>query len=178
MTTTASTPSKHITYGTVAGISMVVVMLILHITGLAYANKIYNNIAWIPFLMIMILNAISYSNSLDNYVTFGQVFGNSFKAAMVTTLIIIAYSVLTIFVFPEMKEKAMGLVQDEMMKQGKVDEATMDKAMSITRNFYPVILISSSVFTGLFYGALFALIGALVAKKKGNNPHPNLDALK
>jgi hypothetical protein len=43
-------------------------------------------------------------------------------------------------------------------------------AINFTRKYWNVIIISGAIFGGLIAGALFSLIGAAAAPKKGERP--------
>lgn len=161
--------SVHVKYGLGIGIAMVIIGLIIYVSGSAFAPGV-QYISYIPFLVGIILNAIAFSKVNDGYVTFGKVFGNCFKAAMIVTLVIVLWSVLSMVIFPEMKEKALTMARDEMLKRQKMTDEQVEMALNVTRKYWNTFLIAGALFGTLFWGAVFSLIGALVAKKKGDNP--------
>ena len=159
---------SHIIYGLITGLVMAVTGLVIYYAGVAFTPGM-QYIAYIPFLVGIILNAVSYSKSKDGFVTFGNVFGNCFKAAMVVTLIMVVWSLLSMVIFPEMKEKAITMAREQMMKKQMTDEQ-MDTAVNMTRKYWNAFLIAGAVFGNLFWGAIFSLIGGAIAKKKGPQP--------
>ncbi len=159
----------HIMYGFVSGIAMAVVGLIVYLAGIAFKPGM-QYISFIPFLVGIVLNAMAYSKANDTYVTFGNVFGSCFKATMVAALVTVAWAIITIFVFPEMKDKAINMTHDEMSKNPKMTDEMIDAALNITRKYWNVLVISAAIFGTLFYGAIFSLIGGAVAKKSGERP--------
>ena len=159
----------HIPYGFVMGIIMAVVSLAVYVAGFAFKPGM-QYVSYIPFLVGIILNALAYSKANDGYVTFGNVYGSCFKASMIVALVMVVWALITIFVFPEMKDKAMVMAHDQMAKDPKMSEETIDTALGYTKKFWNVIVISASIFGTLLYGALFSLVGALAAKKKGPKP--------
>ena len=159
----------HKMYGFVTGIVMVIVGLILYISGLAFKSGM-QWISYIPFLIGMILNANAYSKANDGYVTFGNVFGSCFKSSMIVAILMVAYSLLTILIFPEMKEKLIAMQREEMLKNPKVTEEAIEMAQNITRKFWNVFLVGGAVMGTLFMGAIFSLVGATAVKKNGERP--------
>ena len=161
--------NQHIMYGFIAGIAMVVVNLVLYLTGLSFKSG-FQYVSAIPFLIGIILNAIAFSKSRDGFVTFGNVFGNCFKASMIVTLVMIVWSVISMFIFPEMKDKALNMASEQMHSNPKMTEDQIDMALNITKKYWNTFLIAGAIFGTLIYGVIFSLIGAIVAQKKGTPP--------
>jgi hypothetical protein len=159
----------HKMYGFVTGIAMVIVGLILYISGLAFKSGM-QWISYIPFLVGMVLNANAFSKANDGYVTFGNVFGSCFKSSMIVAIVMVAYSILTIFIFPEMKERIISMQREELLKNPKMTEEAIDMAQNMTRKFWNVFLIGGAVLGTLFMGAIFSLVGATAVKKNGERP--------
>jgi Protein of unknown function (DUF4199) len=159
----------HIPYGFITGLAMVIVGLIIYLAGAAFKPGM-QYVSYIPFLVGILLNGIAYSKANDGYVTFGNVFGSCFKASMIVTIVIVAWSLASMAIFPEMKEKALTIAREEMAKNPKMTDDTIDAAINMTKKYWNVFLIAGAIFGTLFYGALFSLIGALVAKKKDAPP--------
>jgi len=161
--------NTHIVYGFITGIAMVIVGLIVYLAGAAFKPGM-QYIAYIPFLIGILLNAVAYSKANDGYVTFGNVFGSCFKATMIVTIVMLTWSVVSMMIFPEMKDKALAMVQDQMAKNGKTTDEQIDMAMNITKKYWNAFLIAGAIFGTLFYGAIFSLIGGAIAKKNGEKP--------
>lgn len=162
----------HIMYGVVAGVLMAIIGLVLYLTGLSFkpGMEYIQYVSYIPFLVAVIMNGIAYSKANDGFVTFGNVFGSCFKVALVVCLIVIAYSIISVFAFPDMKEKAMALAHDKMMENKNMTDDQIELAMNLTRKWFNAFMIAGVIFGTLFYGLIFSLIGGLVAKKKGPAP--------
>lgn len=164
--------NTHIVYGFITGVVMVITSIILYMTNLSFRPdmKYLSYLPIIPFLIGMIMNGIAFSKAHDGYVTFGNVFASCFKGAMIVALVMVTWSVISMFAFPEMKEKAMALAHDEMAKQQKLTDEQMDTSMNIMKKYWNAMIIASSIFGTLFNGAIFSLIAAAIAKKKGARP--------
>ena len=159
----------HIPYGFVSGLVMVIFSLTIYLTGYAF-NPGVQYLAYIPFLIGVIMNAMAYSKANDGFVNFSNVYGSCFKVSMIVTIVIIAWSIVSTMAFPEMKEKAITMAREEMMKNRKMTDDQVDMAVGITKKYWSAFLIAGALFGTLFYGALFSLVGALIAKKKGAQP--------
>ncbi len=159
----------HISYGLVTGLVMVVVGVTMYLTGIALVKGMAY-LAYLPMLIGVIMNAVAYSKANDGYVTFGNVFGSCFKMSMIVGILMVGWGILSLFIFPEMKDKALEMARQEMTKNPAMTEEMMDKSLMLVKKFYNVILIAGSIFGSLAYGAVFGLIGAAIAPKKGERP--------
>ena len=129
--------------------------------------------SWISYVIIiggLIWAAISYSKEMNANVTFGNIFAHGFKTTAVMTILVLAYTILSVTVlFPEMKDKAMEVARTQMESDGKLSEAQIDQAIGMTQKFFIPFAIGGVVIGYLILGAIGSLIGAGVAKK---NPQP------
>lgn len=156
----------HLTYGAISGLLMMLCSLGLYMADLGLKTGL-SYLVYVPFLIGLILNAIAFSKANDGFVTFGSVFGSCFKGAMIVTLCMVLYAIIFVNLFPEMKEKALEMARKEMAKNPQMTDEQMEMGLGITRKYWNVILIGGNLLGTLFWGAIFSVIGALVAKKKG-----------
>jgi len=161
--------NTHIAYGFVTGIVMIIISVILYKAGVALKPGM-EYVALIPFLIGTILYAMAFSKEMDGFVTFGNVFGKCFKMSMIVALMMAAWGIVTIYIFPELKEKVLEMMRTEMAKNPKVTEDQIETTVKAIGKFWNVIVIGGALLRTLFYGAIFSLIGAAVAKKKGAAP--------
>ena len=159
-------------YGLISGISVSVVSvfsLILYLTGMAFAGGV-RYFSFLPLLVCLILNGVAFSKANDGYVTFGNVYLSCFKASLISGVILLAYNILCLIIFPGMKDKAMEMASQQMDKNPAITDDARDMAMNITRKGYTFIMIFRSIIGSLISGAIFSLTGGAVAKKKGPKP--------
>ncbi|MFO0415336.1 MAG: DUF4199 domain-containing protein [Bacteroidota bacterium] len=161
--------TSHITKGVVIGSVMVTL-------GFAFQMMdIYDK--WVQWLTMgiyfaaLIWSCIFFSKQMNADVSFGQVFSHGFKTVAIVTLISIASFVISYFIFPEIKEKAMEMARQDMAKDERLTQEMIDQAISWTDKFYLVFGIIGSLFGFALTGAIASLIGAAVAKK---NPNQNM----
>ena len=156
----------HIQYGLI--ISAIVILFstlfyILHINTQKWTQ-------WVGVLIMfvgVIISCIQFAKANDGNVTFGNVFGNGFKTTAIVALVTIAFSVLFVLVFPDIKEQALEQVRLDMEKQGQADDV-IDKAVAMTDKMFIVFLLAGGIFGTLFFGVIASLIGAAIAKKNPN----------
>lgn len=159
----------HVPYGFISGIAMVIFGLTLYFTGVAF-NPGMQYVPYIPFLVGIILNATAYSKANGTNVTFGNVFGSCFKATMIVTIVMVAWGVISVYLLPDMKVKALAMIREAMYKSSqKLSDEQIDKIMDTYNKYWTYIVVAITILSSLVYGAIFSLIGALVAKK---NPAP------
>lgn len=163
--------TSHLTKGLILGLLLSALAAAIYI--LVPDMSKHQEYGWISYLVIigaMIWATMSYAKQMDGNVTFGNVFAHGFKTAAVMTLIIIAYTFISIkFIFPEMKDKAMEMARTQMENQGKMTDTQIDQAISMTSEFFMPFAIGGALIMYLLLGAIGSLIGAAFAKK---NPNP------
>lgn len=155
-------------YGFITALAIIIVNLILYITGNAFRSW-SQYISYIPFLLGIILNANAFSKANDNFVSFGNVFRSCFKASAIITLCVLAWSFISLAIFPDIVEKAMEMAREGMVKRGMSDEQ-IEKGMGFMAKSFKLFMAMGVIFWEMLMGAIFSLIGAAVAKKKGNAP--------
>jgi len=159
----------HMMYALVTGIIMIILGVILYMAGVAFKPGM-QYVSDIPFLIGIIMNGMAFSKANDGFVTFGNVFSSCFKASAIITLMSLVWAFIALMIFPEMVDKGMEIAQQKMAEQGMSGEK-MDQAMEMTKKYFKVFMIGGIVFGMMFYGLIFSLISAAIAKKKGPNPN-------
>jgi len=157
------------TYGLIVSIILIVVSLAIHFTSIAYESWVQYILALIHIVGI-ILMCVAYSNQQQGMVTFGKVFGKAFQMIALITVIMIAWGILSNYIFPEIREHAMEIARAEMERKD-MDEEMIDNALNITQKFYALFMVAGTIFAFVFWGLLGALVGSLAAKKN-KNPQP------
>ena len=147
-------------------------------TGVVYNENLkwMNWLSQIPFLGGMILHAMNYAKLKDNYVTFGNLFTNCFRVVMMVTIFAIAFSFLSMVIFPGMKERIIELSYEKMKADPKLNDEQIEVAMQMTKNYWNLFMIGGIIFGYLASGAIYSLIAAAIPKKKGENPFGNVTA--
>lgn len=162
------TKQTHMIYGLITAIALIALNLIVYVADLEDPSWTQ----WVNYAIFFIgvlLNAFAFSKANDQYVTFGSVFSSGFKASAIITIISIAWFLVFMMIFPEMKEKGMEIARKSMEKK-QMSEEQIDQALEMTKKYYSVFTVGVLVFSYMFFGAIFSLVGAAVAKKKGNQP--------
>lgn len=158
-------------YGFITGLIMIVIRAAMVTTKMNLDPKMQwiGSIAYVVFLIGLLMNASAFSKANNLDVTFGQAFSSCFKASAIVALVVTAWSLLSLVIFPNLERDMLEMTHQELIKQGKLSEEQIETAMGWTKKLFKVSTIAGVVFLTMFVGALFSLIAAAVAKK---NPKP------
>lgn len=155
----------HLKYGGLTGLAMVIVSLLVYIIDSNVQSKL-GYLVYIPFIVGIIMNAVAYSKANNHFVSFGSVFSSCFKASAIIALCMLAWSLLSIVIFPEMKEKGMQIAVEEMSKNPQMTDEMIDE-WTVRMDKYYAIFTGGFIMAGMiFWGAIISLLGGAIAKKK------------
>ena len=155
----------HKIYGLVIGLILVVISFGTHIANLNESPAV-QWLGYIPFLLGIIMNARAFSKANNEFVSFGSVWSSCFKASAIVAIITVIGAVLLVTIFPEIKEEAIEKAITQM-EEGNMDEEQMETAIGFTRKSFTAFMVGGTLIFTLFFGAIFSLIGAAIAPKKG-----------
>ena len=153
--------------GFIIGLIMIAVSLTASFMGVQ-ANGSFQWIIYCIFFAGIIFSIYQYGKQVNNNSTFGNYFAHGFKVSAMVTILMIAFLVIFMTVFPEFKEKAMDEAKKSMSSKN-LSEEQVEKALDITKKFFMVFLIGGALLGYLLFGAIASLIGAAVTKK---DPRP------
>lgn len=155
--------------GLIISLVLIVFSLVIQFTGLEQ-NKGIGAISIILFIGGLIWTATSYSNQLNNNVTFGNAFSHAFKTAAAVTAIMVVYTIISLkFISPESVDIAMREARTSMEQRNMSDDQIETGIEFTKKNFFP-LAIGGVLLVYLLGGLIGALIGAAIAKKSPNGP--------
>lgn len=154
----------HKTYGLITGLIIVVLSAVIYVANLQQASWI-QWVLYAIFLGGLVMNANAFSKANGGAVSFGQLFSSGFKATAVIVLLVVVWVILSTYIFPDMKERALEIARAQMEKDGKLDEDMMDKSLEMARKNFTTFLVMGSLFGYLILGVIFSLIAAAVTPK-------------
>jgi hypothetical protein len=158
----------HIAYGFITALAMIIVGSIFQVLKMSTKP----GIQYIPFLVMcvgLILNAQAYSKANNADITFGQAFGSSFKATAIIAIVFVAWSFIALMIWPDIYTQAIEKVQTDMESK-HMSEEQMDMALGMTKKYFKPFMAAGALFGTLFFGAIFSLIAAAIAKKNPRQP--------
>jgi hypothetical protein len=154
----------HKTYGLITGLILVIFSVVIYIANLEQAA--WNQ--WVVyglFLGGLIMNAIAFSKANSGIITFGQIFSSGFKATAIISLLVAFWALISIYIFPELKERYIEIGRQKMEQIGKFSAEEIEAALESTRKRFVIIRVMGDLFGYLIMGLIFSLIAAAVAPK-------------
>ena len=170
-------PLSPVAAGLIIGLTSVVLFLAYYFTGMIFQQGV---MAWLPavvFVILVIVFISMWSNAKNNFVTFGSCFGFGFKTVCIATLISFFFVLVFIYVSPEYKEQMLRMMKDKMRENKQVTDEQVEAGMSMVTNHFMLITVGGSLAGNLFFGAIAALIGAAIAKKKPFDPFTQINQI-
>ncbi len=171
----AKKPISHIVAGLLIGVVIVIIQLLstygsdntMSGGGLA---SILAVIVGLPVFIYL------YGKARNHAETFGNLFSYGFKATAVLTLVVVVYMLITSYVMPEIKEKGLQLMREEMENNDRMTDSDIDNMMDLSTKYFWLFAIGGNVLYNIILGAISSLIGAAITPKRPKNPfeQPNL----
>ncbi|HEY5462469.1 MAG TPA: DUF4199 domain-containing protein [Hanamia sp.] len=152
------------TKGIVISLILIVLGLVTYFLDMS-ANKAMQWAGYIIFIAAIIWSVSSYGKQINYNSTFGNYFAHGFKVTAIVTLLMIIFTVIFIFLFPDIKEKGIETARKSMEAKGNMTSDQITQAISFTQKFFMVFVIGGTLVGYLFFGAVASLIGAGVTKK-------------
>ena len=122
------------------------------------------------FIGGIIYGNILFANQNENNVTFGNIFAHGFKTTAVVIVITVLYTVLSLFIFPDMVDKIIEISRTAMAKNPQMTDEMIEQGIAMTKKLFLPFAIAGAIFGTGFLGAIGSLIGAAVAKKNPVDP--------
>lgn len=157
-----------VTKGFVIGLLMIAITLGITFSGLAFNNTV-KWLTYIVFIAGVVIAIKQYGQQVDYNSTFGNYFAHGFKISALVTIMMIAYSIIFISIFPEFKEQALEEARKQMQSNKNISQESMEKGIEITKRFFMIGMVGGILIFYLITGAIASLIGAAITKK---NPRP------
>ncbi|HEY5370204.1 MAG TPA: DUF4199 domain-containing protein [Hanamia sp.] len=154
-----------LTKGIAISLVLIVYGLITYFLDLGdSATKTTQWLGYLVFIIGIIWSVNMYGKQINYNSTFGNYFSHGFKISAFVTLIMILFMVIFVYLFPDIKEKAIESARKGMIDQ-KLTEEQINNGIQITQKFFMVGIIAWTLISYLFFGALASLIGAGITKK-------------
>ena len=153
--------------GFIIGLIMIAVSLTASFSGIE-ASGAFQWVIYCIFFAGIIVSIYQFGKQVNHNSTFGNYFAHGFKTSAMVTILMIAFLVIFMTVFPEFKEKAMEEAK-KSMRSKNLSQEQIEKALDLTKKFFMVFLIGGALLGYLLFGAIASLIGAAVTKK---DPRP------
>ena len=150
--------------GLYTGLALSAVLAIIYVVKMQDA-------AWVRYIPVVLIaggilgNAFTFSKANGGAVTFGQIFTSCFKATAILTLIVMAWTLLSTYVFPEIDVTYKELLRRTIEGEKGLSAAERTEALTTAQKYSRLIFTSEMLFPCMFMGLLSSLIGGLTAPK-------------
>jgi uncharacterized membrane protein len=148
----------------VVGLIMIIVSLALYFMG-TRAGSSMHLVVFAILILGVVVSVNLYGKEIQHQGTFGNYFAHGFKVAAIVALIMIAYFLIFMFVFPEYKETALLQIRQQMVEDKQATSADIESTMEIVTKSFWLFAIGGSLLYNLVAGLIGALIGAGITKK-------------
>jgi drug/metabolite transporter (DMT)-like permease len=161
--------SSPVTVGIVLSLILVVFTVVTYLTGL-YTQS-WAQYAGLVILFVGVFWAVlNHGKEKNHEVTFGNLFAFGFKVAAVAACIVIIYSILSGYIFPDMKDKFIEIAKQKALQNPNANAEQVEKGMEMFAKNYNLFIIIGIIFWYLIIGIVTSLIAAAVAKKNPAAP--------
>ena len=161
--------TSHILKGAILGGISIIFSVIIYVFNL-YTTQWLSFLSYAIFIGGIIYGNILFANQNENNVTFGNIFAHGFKTTAVVIVITVLYTVLSLFIFPDMVDKIIEISRTAMAKNPQMTDEMIEQGIAMTKKLFLPFAIAGAIFFTGFFGAIGSLIGAAVAKKNPVDP--------
>jgi hypothetical protein len=155
-------------------ILLTLILIVIDLIG-GFAHLRFENwfrwISTIVMVITIIVFCIQFGKQQTEGVTYGKVFGYGFKIALLVSVFVVVYSLLSInLIFPEYIDQVLVKTRTDLQAKGGMTDEQIDQAVTMTKKFMQPVPMSIFIFLAtLFFGTVAALLGAAFAKKSEPN---------
>lgn len=156
------------TKGIAISLVLIVIALVTYFLNMNTSSAL-QYASYAVYVLGIIWSVNFYGKQIDHNSTFGNYFAHGFKIAALVTAIMIIYIVIFVYLFPDVREKAMEAAKKRMESNGQITQEQINQGLLVTKKFFMVFIVAGTLLGYLIFGALASLIGAGITKK---NPRP------
>src|SRR5436190_14880612 len=122
-------PISHFVAGLIVGSVAIILFLIYYFTGLSFRSNAWSYIPALMTIGLIIYFVLQYGKANFNNLTFGNLFGYGFKTTAIFAIIMTAFMILVLYIFPDYKEKFMEAMSNQLNKQNNLQEEQKEMAL-------------------------------------------------
>ena len=166
-----------ITTPQIKGLIISLIIIVYSVAGHLLNIYLESWFGWIGAVILLvgiIWSTNVYGTQMNHNVTFGNLFGHGFKVTAVVICITFVFTLLSVYVlFPDTIDQIVQYQSEKAIESGKMTSEQLQQALPMMKKFTPIGLFAGSVIFDAIIGAIGALIGAAVTKKKPQDPFGN-----
>ena len=163
-------------YGTLFGLTGVVIFLLFYFIGTDIQSKIPQWLGYCALIIFITLGIKSHRDAdLGGHIGYGKSLGTGTLIALFGSVITAIFTVIFFnYIAPEMIQRILEAAQQNMAEKN-MSEEQIEKAMEITQKFMtPVWLFIFSILSTTFMGFLFSLIISIFTRKEESPFNTNI----
>jgi len=152
-----------IIFGVITGIAMVVFNLIIRWKQVPQSSVI-NFFVLAIYLIGVLAFCFLFSKNDANDTEFKGMFKGAFRMVAIVTIVLLAAALINVAVDPSLKKE---ILDNNLaaLEAAKKTPAEIDEAMKLSRDKFTLMIVMNTVFANIFYGVVFAAIGAAIFRK-------------
>lgn len=154
-----------VTIGVLVSLVLIVLALVIYFAKM-YTAKWAQYLGICIFAGAIIWAVINHGKETGHQAGFGSLFGFGFKVAAVITCIMILYTIASGYLFPDVKETIMEQARAEAAKNPNADPGQVEQGMQMFERNYTLFIVLGLIFWYVISGAIAALIGAALTKRR------------
>jgi hypothetical protein len=156
-----------LTYGLFLGIALVIVSVVFYATG----NTFERSAQYVSYgIMIagIVIAQLQFRKSQGNVMTYGQALGIGVLTMLFASIITGFFSYLLYAIIdPSLQEQLRLSIEEQIVKQGRVPEDQIDKAVEMASKFQkPGMMFIMGIFGGTFIGLIISLLTSIFTQRK------------
>jgi len=152
-----------IIYGFGTGIVLVIYNFLLQVLNVQSRSLLYYVVIAI-FLAGVLAFCYAFSRREENDTTFGGIFKGGFRMVAIVILVLVVATVITVVADPSIKADALKS-NEAAMTAAKRSPAEIAQSMKSLKDNFVLMQVMGIVFSYIFYGVVFAAIGAALFRK-------------
>ncbi len=152
------------------GLMLSLILIVIDLIG-GFAHLRFESwFKWLSTIIAMvaiIVFCIQFGKQQVDGVTFGKVFGYGFKISLIVSVLMVVYSLLSMYViFLEMIDQILTKTRTDLQAAGKLTDDQIDTQVAMTKKFMQPGILSIFIFLAtLFFNTIASLLGAAFTKK-------------
>ncbi len=162
--------TSHLAKGVVISMILIILSLVIYLMEL-YRMQWLQYVGFLILFAGIIVSVMIFGKENAYNKSFGNLFAHGFKITALVTVIMIAFTFLSDFLFPEAKEKIIEISREQALENAKGNEEQVEVGMKMFEKYYTLFIMIGIIFWYMLIGVIASLIGAAITKK---NPHPEM----
>jgi hypothetical protein len=160
----------HTRFGLITGLAIMIYIGIVH--GMNPKNYILAEFGVFPILIVgLAISTLRYLKLNKYDLTFADTFGNGFRTAAMTALLVAALNMLSYTLYPQLKQRKLEELRERMTVRNERNEDIEREIAEKDKNFYSLEL-NGTIFPIMLCGAISSLVMSLARPRVNTGTLP------